>query len=509
MAFHANGGGEPLGGTPARGGGSVQRSGRVLERVHSLSYHATDHKLILDVETAQTVGSVKTATVGDITIQNTGGTPAFAILVYKVWSDAVTMTGNVYHLNYLLKPGESIYVPDSPAVIADETVEQLAGTVVTNNAPTATRYVSVDDAGVNESIDDGDDTGLDIDETSFIYVGDLIRVDNEIMDVTAKSAESGTGTLTVIRGTHGSIKAVHDTSDDVLLPFFNAYHDFDRYATVRTDNNGKFKCFNFFGVGRTATNLQGITPGSIAIKFFSGGAYQNCGMSGITSSTNSGLTAGDEYKFNISVDGGGVHNNLAFTVDSSNTNFGGTNGIISKIQSALDTQYYTAGNLFEKKITVGIVNGDVRFASGSNLETSAILLAAPTSGTTPFGVGRIPAIGISAGNPRVSDAVASFVPDDVIYDPITYSSSPNTGAFMYDNGNGRLFGAGSGTINYETGAIDFTGLPNAEFVVSCLHTSAFSGRQNATDSVKMNSLKAIYGNTPNQKWNGELTVTRS
>ena len=64
-------------------------------------------------------------------------------------------------------------------------------------------------------------------------------------------------------------------------------------------------------------------------------------------------------------------------------------------------------------------------------------------------------------------------------------------------------------INYETGAIDFTGLPNAEFVFSCLHTSAFSGRQNATDTVKMNSLKAIYGNTPNQKWNGELTVTRT
>ena len=50
--------------------------------------------------------------------------------------------------------------------------------------------------------------------------------------------------------------------------------------------------------------------------------------------------------------------------------------------------------------------------------------------------------------------------------------------------------------------------PNAEFVYSCLHTSAFSGRQNATDSAKMNSLKAIYGNMPNQKGTGQLTVTR-
>ena len=54
-----------------------------------------------------------------------------------------------------------------------------------------------------------------------------------------------------------------------------------------------------------------------------------------------------------------------------------------------------------------------------------------------------------------------------------------------------------------------TGCPtNAEFVFSCLHTSAFSGKQNATDSAKMNSLKAIYGNMPNQKGTGQLTVTR-
>ena len=106
------------------------------------------------------------------------------------------------------------------------------------------------------------------------------------------------------------------------------------------------------------------------------------------------------------------------------------------------------------------------------------------------------------------DAIAARLPDDVVYDPITYASSPNAAVFMYDDGYGNLFGAGTGTINYETGAIDFTALPNAEFVVSCLHTSAFSGKMDATDAAKMNTLKAVYGNTPNQKWDGQLTIIR-
>ena len=158
-----------------------------------------------------------------------------------------------------------------------------------------------------------------------------------------------------------------------------------------------------------------------------------------------------------------------------------------------------------EKVTVSIVNGDIRFTSGQRLSTSAILLADTGDGGSFIDAaanGRIPASG------NIPSAIAAKLPDDVTYDPVTYASSPNTGAFMYDDGNSRLFGAGNGSLNLETGEINFTSFPNSEFVFSCLHTSAFSGRQDATDTVKMNSLKAIYGNTPNQKWNGELTVTR-
>ena len=194
---------------------------------------------------------------------------------------------------------------------------------------------------------------------------------------------------------------------------------------------------------------------------------------------------------------------MQFTTDSSNVNFGGTNGIISKIQSVLDARYYVAdSDIFQEKVTIGIVNGDIRFTSGQRLSTSAILLAAPTAGqTTPFGVGRFPAIG------SIDAAVAARLPDDELYDRVTYATIPNTGVFGYDDGNSRIFGACNGAINYETGAIDMIGCPvNAEFVVSALTNSAFSGKVNEGEADRINSMVEILANTPSQKWNGSVTV---
>ena len=174
--------------------------------------------------------------------------------------------------------------------------------------------------------------------------------------------------------------------------------------------------------------------------------------------------------------------------------------MLNKIQDALDTQYYTSGNLFEKRITVGIVNGDVRFTSGSHLSTSAILLAAPGSGTTPFGVGRIPAIG------SIESPVAARLPDDTLFDKVTYQENPNIGAFMYDDGNGNLLGAGTGTINYETGAVDFTSLPNAEFVISATYVSAHSGAPSSSGGGATNQLLFVGARSVNQKLNATIKV---
>ena len=419
-----------------------------------------------------------------------------------------------------MPPGEIFSAPVRAVISdnADDTI--MLGTAVNNLAPDANEYTdSTADADNTTATDnvvgDVDDTTVYLEPytsaanctANLFRVGDLIRIRDEVMEVTAIGDKSdlANNILTVKRGMYGSTAVTNAADDDpIRFPFFNAYHDFDKYSVAQTDNNGKFKCFNLFGQARSATESQGVIPGSFAIKFYTEGAYQNLGLSGITSSTNSGLTVSTAYKIDITVDGGSLFQDLTFTTDSSNVNFGGTNGIIGKIQSALDVQYYTAGNLFEKKVTVGLVNGDVRFSSGSNLSTSAILLA-DTGDSGSFidaaANGRIPA----AAN--IPTPIPSSLPDDVSYDKITYATSPNTGAFGYDDGNSRITGMCNGSINYETGAIDIKGCPaNAEFVVSALTNSAFSGKLNESETNRINSIVEILANTPSQKSTGSVKV---
>ena len=190
---------------------------------------------------------------------------------------------------------------------------------------------------------------------------------------------------------------------------------------------------------------------------------------------------------------------MSFTTDASNLNFGGSNGIISKIQSALDTQFYTAGNLFEKRVIVNIVNGDVRFTSGNRTRVSAIALAAPSSGTTPFGVGRIPAIG------SIEGAVAAKLPDDTVLSGRDYVSTKNQNVVAYDDGKGNIKGTATGTINYETGALDFTGPANAEFAVSLNYDSAHSGGINEIAN-EQNTITQISARSMNSKIDAEVEL---
>ena len=110
---------------------------------------------------------------------------------------------------------------------------------------------------------------------------------------------------------------------------------------------------------------------------------------------------------------------------------------------------------------IEIINGDIRVSSGSRInkgttaQSSAMLLAAPSSGTSIFGQKRIPAIGDI--NTPVTSKLAGI-----------------------DNGKGLLSGSiGSGKINYETGAFELNTLPNATFNVSAYFNSALSGESTA------------------------------
>ena len=412
------------------------------------------------------------------------------------------------YITMLLPAGEFIYLPNGRLISYAEDASGANATSVSNVAPNSNEYVDSTadvDTATDGAIASGTTTTtlyLEDGHSKFFKRGDLIRLENEICEVTAvgTGADLANSTLAIIRGTHGSTAATHADDTDVQFPFFNAYNKFDKYSVAQTNKDGKFKAMNFFGYGRTGDAIaDGLVPGSVCLKFYNSG-YQELGLSGITANTNTGLAASTAYQFNITVDGGTTFANLAFTTDSSNTNFGGKNGVLSKIQDALDTQYYTSGNLFEKTVTVGIVNGDVRFTSGSHLSTSAILLEAPGSGTTPFGVGRITAIG------SIESAVAAELPDDTLFDRVTYEERPNIGSIMYDDGNGNLIGAGSGTINYETGAIDFTAPVNAEFVVSATYLSAHSGGTNVSTTNGYNHITSVGARSTNSKLNAKVKV---
>ncbi len=412
------------------------------------------------------------------------------------------------YITILLPAGEFIYLPNGRLISYAEDASGANATSVSNVAPNSNEYTDSTadvDTATDGAIASGTTTTtlyLEDGHSKFFKTGDLIRLENEICEVTAvgTGADLANSTLTIIRGTHGSTAATHADDVPVRFPFFNAYNNYNKYSVAQTNKNGKFKALNFFGYGRTGDAIaDGLVPGSVCFKFYNSG-YQELGLSGITANTNTGLAASTAYNFNITADGGSVFVDLSFTTDSSNLNFGGKNGVLSKIQDALDTQYYTAGNLFEKRVTIGIVNGDVRVTSGSHLSTSAILLAAPGSGTTPFGVGRITAIG------SVESAVAARLPEDTLFDRVTDEERPNIGSIMYDDGNGNLVGAGTGTINYETGAVDFTAPVNAEFVVSATYLSAQSGGTDVSTTNGYNHITSVGARSTNSKLNAKVKV---
>tara|TARA_R100001594_G_scaffold58551_2_gene92632 strand:- start:2065 stop:3621 length:1557 start_codon:yes stop_codon:yes gene_type:complete len=417
--------------------------------------------------------------------------------------DNATLGGSSTRLRYvtqILPPGEFISMPNHRVVAFHEDASPANGTVISNTAPDSNMYVAASDGSdaqlAAEAID-GSETEIDVDDGDFFRAGDIIRIENEICEVTSIS----TNTLTVIRGAYGSSAASH--SDDVALrmAFFNAYADFDKFSTTRTDHGGRLKVSNMFGKARTLDNtVFGIVPGSFCIKGYIDGGYQELGLSGITPSTPTGLTAGTTYQFTLAVDGGSAVD--LDVVVGTNTNFGGKDGVVQKIQEAIDVQYYTtSSNIFEDGVTVSIVNGDIRFQSNSNLSTSAIALGDSSGGDTDiWGVGRFPAVADAEA------AVAARLPDDTITDNSTGIASPNTNAIGYDNGKGLVVGGGwSGTINYDSGALDLVGPIDCEFVYSVTYNSAHSGALNTTAN-KTNVITEISGRSMNSKFNSVLKL---
>ena len=480
----------------------------------SISYSATINDLLLDIADSANDAS-RSAQISAVKVRNDGYVPAYASFKFTRFETDTTEATPEY-LQFLLAPNEEVIMPTTRGVINEDNT-QITGTAVTATAPNSNEYVA-SGALTTEGFADDNDATITFDDGSgglaytMFQVNDLIRLDNEICRITSIVDTDGDGGYTpahfiVDRGVHGSTKADHTNNTAIRLPFFNAYHDFEKYSVAQTDYLGRFRAMNFFGLGRAATGQAGIASGSVALQFYEAG-YQGWNMQGVTSNSESGLDASTEYGFDITVDGSGnlTSDYMKFTTDASNTKFGGSSGVIAKMQSALDTYYYTDDSLIlNEKVTISIEGGDIVFRSGSHLSTSAILLAAPSAGeTTPFGVGVIPAIGSIRG------AVAARLQTETTYDSVTNAQTYKQ-IFLRDDGRGNLIWKNRsivGSINYESGAIDFTipEKPNAEFVISCGHTSPFSGKLDPTTTGRLNSLRQVLGNTPQQKCEAILTV---
>ena len=455
-----------------------------------------------------TKGAATIAGFETLIITNAGQTTAEILIKNREWANATPDTGGTTarYLTMILAPNEYLFMPNPRLISYDDASAAASGGTLDNQAPNANGYTVVDSSGLNEAVDNSE-TAIDIDDDDFLEVGDYIRIDDEIMEVTAISGD----TVTVIRGVQGSTKVTHDITDDIRLPFTNIDHDFDDTSIngagdgsatkIKTNGNGDYHAMNLLGYGRTATKLvQGFVPGSLSIKYYTEGGYQNFGMKGQTLATTTGLATSTEYGFDLSIDSSNTTSDtIKFTTDSSDVTWGSSaNGVLYKLNEIM-----TDNNL---NCTVSIVNGDIQFRSTTNNSATAILLAAPSAGeTTPFGVGRIPAIA------AVTAPVASFLPPDTITDKKTGLSSPNRAKMFYDNGDGTMSSggaiSGSGTINYRTGEIVMKGCPkNAEFVVSVSYQSAHSGGLATATATGFNMIEYIKARSVSDKLNTIIEV---
>ena len=341
-------------------------------------------------------------------------------------------------------------------------------------------------------------TGVTVDDGDWFKAGDLLHIENgEIVEVESVA----TNVLTVKRGMLGSNQAQINDNHKISFFFGNEYLAFDN-GKCMTDQNGKFKQRGaFFGYGRTADKvIDGIVAGSVAIgPFYTEGGYLDFGLQNIKASDETGLTASTTYTFHIVVDE--FHNSgfdsvssetaIAFTTDASDTTFAGSsNAVLPKIQARFDALFYdSSSGLHNKQVRIALNNGDIRVTSLSN-HSETIVGIGNVSGTTPFGVGRFPALssgvpvlqGSEHGDGGATDTIvygpASTKAQETIEDPVSGKVVKNTAAFLLDDGNGNLLHNGGvvGSIDYVKGHCEFTcPFPNAEFKVMANTLSAHAG----------------------------------
>ena len=298
-----------------------------------------------------------------LVVCNEGDVSAELIMNIATWThgtpDANAGAGGA-GLNRVLNAGEFLYLPNL-SLLSFLTANNSAGLgdndALDNTAPPTAMYVD-STANLGTDLEDSEDH-IQVTDTAFFEVGDLVQVGIndttatriEVMEVTAISAEDGAGDLTVNRALYGTSKADKDAQTDsggdndgatsganVNFPIFNAYYEYNTALSgssqlIMTDGKGRYKAHNFFGYARSGVandEGQGIVAGSVALKFYNSAYAEVYFPRPITASTDSKVSASTAYEFDLTIDDSSA-TAIVFTT-SSNTKFGGSDGIIRKMQ---------------------------------------------------------------------------------------------------------------------------------------------------------------------------------
>ena len=277
--------------------GKVFTKSKSYTSIFDNSYEVDNTDGFIDVLTISTTKGANTVSnVKALCVYNESNVGAELQFTYQEWknnsntddANSVDTGGGDTVSRYstmLLPAGEFIYLPNGRLLGYNADASAANATSVSNVAPNSDEYVDstadIDHATSATMGSDAAHTTLNLENghSKFLKRGDLIRLENEICEVTAvgTGADLANSTCTIIRGTHGSTAATHIDDVAVRLPFFNAYNNFDKYSVAQTNKDGKFKAMNFFGYGRTGDAISdGLVAGSVAFKFYNQG-YQELG----------------------------------------------------------------------------------------------------------------------------------------------------------------------------------------------------------------------------------------
>ena len=358
-------------------------------------------------------------------------------------------------------------------------------------------FVVGGDSSTASTITDGSSGFL----TSGFKKGDLIYIDN--------NGEDNDQTIKAIAGVAAGTLTLHINNLNVVE---SATATKLQTTTTHTDHSGRFAASNFFGVHRNVTGVaEGIVPGSVAIQFNNPAAL-HLGLNNLGANTETGLTASDTYTFKLNIDG--IFADLSVTTDASNSLFTGKNGLIEKLNQAIEDAVsagtYPSGAvvsmvggdiIITSKTAIGQLGGQMADNKGGNLSRgySQIQLSATGSGTSLLGSGRIPSGAFKEKYPLFMDQDLYPYNDSSV-------AEPNAADMLIDQGDGTLIRkkGGIGTINYDTGAIDFQGCPPiSDFRVWGTGRSALAGVMRTADATS-NCIEKIAARSMNPVANAKL-----